>query len=110
MNVDAGVEARLSVPVVGDRVAIIGENRKLVIFPLTEIPELPRGKGVRLQRYKEGGVSDARVFEADKGLSWVDSSGRSFTRSLDELRDWVGDRAQAGRLAPPGFPRSNRFS
>jgi topoisomerase-4 subunit A len=90
-------------------VAIIGENRKMLIFPLSEVPELPRGKGVRLQRYKEGGVSDARVFEAKQGLSWLDSSGRSFTRSLDELRDWVGDRAQAGRLAPQGFPRSNRF-
>ena len=109
MNVTAPVEACLCTLAKGDRVAIIGENRKLLVFPLSEVPELPRGKGVRLQRYRDGGVSDARVFEAEKGLSWVDSSGRTFTRSLDELRDWHGDRAQAGRLPPPGFPRSNRF-
>ncbi len=109
MNVGAPVEASICVEARGDRVAIIGENRKLLIFPLAEIPELPRGKGVRLQRYRDGGVSDARVFAADEGLTWMDSSGRSFNRSLDELREWVGDRAQAGRLPPQGFPRTNKF-
>jgi topoisomerase-4 subunit A len=109
MNVSAPVEAKLCVAAAGDRVAIIGENRKLLIFPASEIPELPRGKGVRLQRYRDGNVSDARMFNAADGLTWMDSSGRSFTRSLDELRDWIGDRAQAGRLPPQGFPRNNRF-
>jgi topoisomerase-4 subunit A len=109
MNVSSPVEAALCVAAGGDSVAIIGENRKLLIFPLSEVPELPRGKGVRLQRYRDGGVADARVFRGEDGLTWQDSSGRSFTRSLDELRDWLGDRAQAGRLPPQGFPRSNRF-
>ena len=109
MNVASPIEAKLCVPAAGDHVALIGENRKLLIFPLSEVPELPRGKGVRLQRYRDGDVSDARVFWAKDGLTWRDSSGRSFTRSLDELRDWVGDRAQAGRLPPQGFPRANRF-
>lgn len=109
MNVTAPAEARLCVAAAGDHVAVIGENRKLLIFPLSEVPELPRGKGVRLQRYRDGGVSDIRVFDATDGLVWIDTSGRSFTRQLDELRDWVGDRAQAGRLPPQGFPRSNRF-
>ncbi len=109
MSVDGKEEARLCVGADGDHVAVIGENRKLLVFPLAQVPEMARGKGVRLQRYKDGGVSDARVFAGEAGLSWVDSSGRSFTRSLAELKDWLGDRAQAGRLPPTGFPRSNRF-
>ncbi len=109
MNVTAPVEAKLCVVAEGDQVAIIGENRKMLIFPLSEVPELPRGKGVRLQRYKDGGISDARVFAAAEGLTWQDTSGRSFTRSMAELKDWIGDRAQAGRLPPQGFPRTNRF-
>jgi topoisomerase-4 subunit A len=64
---------------------------------------------VRLQRYKDGGVADARVFIKADGLTWQDSSGRSFNRDIKELRDWVGTRAQAGRLPPAGFPRFNRF-
>ncbi|MCW5695485.1 MAG: DNA topoisomerase IV subunit A [Bauldia sp.] len=109
LNVDGADEARICVAAAGDRVAIIGENRKLLIFPLDQVPEMPRGKGVRLQRYKEGGVADARIFDGKAGLTWIDSSGRTFARSLDELRDWQGDRAQAGRLPPTGFPRSNSF-
>ncbi len=109
MNVTAPVEAKLCVAAMGDQVAIIGENRKLLIFPLSEVPELPRGKGVRLQRYRDGGVSDVRIIDGEAGLSWSDSSGRTFTRSLEELHDWHGDRAQAGRPPPQGFPRSNRF-
>lgn len=109
MGVSAPVEARFCVSAAGDHVAIIGENRKLLLFPLSEIPELPRGKGVRLQRYRDGGVADVRVFATASGLTWLDSSGRTFTRSLDELREWIGDRAQAGRLPPSGFPRNNSF-
>jgi len=93
----------------GDQVAIIGENRKLLSFALSEVPEMPRGKGVRLQRYKEGGLSDVKTFASDKGLTWVDTAGRSFTLKGEELKEWQGKRAESGRLAPKGFPRSNKF-
>lgn len=109
LNVSAPHEAALCVAAEGDHVAIIGRNRKLLVFPLAQISEMTRGRGVRLQRYRDGGVSDITVFAAEEGLSWVDSSGRSFTRKLDELTDWRGDRAQAGRLPPNGFPRTNKF-
>ncbi len=109
LNVTAPIEARLCVAAEGDHVAVIGRNRKLLVFPLAQIPEMNRGRGVRLQRYRDGGIADAQVFVGAEGLTWVDSSGRSFTRSLDELTDWRGDRGQAGRLPPPGFPRSNSF-
>ena len=109
MNVD---DARLwiAVPVEGDMAAIVGENRKLLAFPLSEVPELPRGKGVRLQRYKEGGLSDLKTFSGDAGLTWLDSAGRTFTLKGEDLREWLGHRAEAGRLPPKGFPRSNRFT
>jgi topoisomerase-4 subunit A len=70
---------------------------------------MARGRGVRLQRYKDGGLSDIKTFEVEKGLSWVDSAGRIFNQSLKELADWRGNRADAGRLAPKGFPKTNRF-
>jgi topoisomerase-4 subunit A len=110
MNVKAPDEARHCIPISGDSVAIVGENRKMLVFPLTEIPELGRGKGVRLQRYKDGGVSDIRVFSMEQGLTWQDASGRSFTRGKLELLEWVGPRATAGRMVPKGFPRSGKFS
>ncbi len=110
MNVKAPDEARHCVPVVGDSVAIVGENRKMLVFPLSEIPELGRGKGVRLQRYKDGGVSDIRVFAMEQGLTWQDAADRTFTRSKDELIEWIGPRASAGRMVPKGFPRSGKFS
>jgi topoisomerase-4 subunit A len=93
----------------GNQVAVIGENRKLVVFPLDQIPEMARGRGVRLQRYKDGGLSDVKTFAAADGLTWTDSAGRVFTLSLKELADWRGNRADAGRLAPKGFPRSGKF-
>ncbi|MGK9049953.1 DNA topoisomerase IV subunit A [Xaviernesmea oryzae] len=110
MNVSMPDEARLVVPVSGDHVAVVGENRKLLVFPLAQLPEMTRGKGVRLQRYKDGGISDVKCFAMADGLSWEDSAGRSFTRSKDELAEWMGDRASAGRLVPKGFPRSGKFS
>lgn len=110
INVSGAAEAELCVPAVGDRIAVIGQNRKMIIFPLDQLPEMSRGKGVRLQKYKDGGISDVKVFQADDGLSWSDSSGRTFVKSMDDLRDWIGDRAQAGRQAPTGFPRNNKFS
>ncbi|MBA5776634.1 DNA topoisomerase IV subunit A [Stappia sp. F7233] len=109
LNVTLPEEARLCVAADGDFVAVIGENRKLLVFPLAQIPEMTRGRGVRLQRFRDGGISDALVFNGSEGLTWQDSSGRSFTRTLEDLADWRGDRAQAGRLPPNGFPRSNSF-
>ena len=110
LNVAGAEEAKLIVPAEGDTVAVIGENRKMIIFPASELPEMARGKGVRLQKYKDGGISDAKIFVASDGLSWTDSSGRVFVKPMAELRDWVGDRAQAGRQPPNGFPRNNKFA
>jgi topoisomerase-4 subunit A len=107
LNVAVGEEAIAVAPVEGDSVAVVGENRKLLLFPLKELPEMPRGKGVRLQRYKEGGLADAKIFKKKEGLTWTDGAGRTFT--VTELRDWWGARAQAGRLPPKGFPKSNSF-
>ena len=70
---------------------------------------MARGKGVRLQRYKDGGVSDAKVFTLKEGLTWKDTSGRTWTVAEADLRDWIGNRAEAGRLPPKGFPKTNRF-
>ena len=70
---------------------------------------MARGKGVRLQRYKDGGVADAKVFKLSEGLSWKDSAGRSFSVEKRELKEWIGNRAEAGRLPPKGFPRNNKF-
>ena len=111
VNVSGPTEVVLSVEVgEGDSVAIVGENRKLLVFPLAQVAQMARGKGVRLQRYKDGGVSDAKVFKMADGLGWVDAAGRVFNRSEAELLEWRGDRAQAGRLVPKGFPKSNKFT
>jgi topoisomerase-4 subunit A len=109
MNLAEPDEARVCVPTDGDTVAVIGENRKMLVFPLAEVNEMARGKGVRLQRYKDGALSDVRVFRKGEGLTWLDPAGRTFTLPFAELRDWLGERAQAGRLAPRGFPKSNKF-
>jgi topoisomerase-4 subunit A len=109
MNLSEPDEARVCVPANGDHVGVIGDNRKMLIFPLEEVNEMARGKGVRLQRYKDGGLSDVRVFKKSEGLTWLDPAGRTFTLPFSELREWVGERAQAGRLAPRGFPKSNKF-
>ncbi len=109
MNVKSPDEARLCLTVSGDHLAIVGDNRKLLVFPLVEVPEMTRGKGVRLQRYKDGGVSDAKTFAMEAGLTWTDSAGRGFTRSQAELIEWIGNRAGAGRMVPKGFPRTGKF-
>ena len=109
LNVTEPEEARIVVAVEGDCVATIGENRKMLVFKLDEVNEMTRGKGVILQRFKDGGLADVRVFKKSEGLTWLDSAGRTFTLSWGELREWSGERAQAGRLAPKGFPRSNKF-
>jgi topoisomerase IV subunit A len=109
LNVKAPDQACALAPVEGELVASIGDNRKMVIFPLDQVPDMTRGRGVRLQRFKDGGLSDLKTFKAQPGLTWVDSAGRSFTFALKELADWRGNRADAGRLAPKGFPRNNKF-
>jgi topoisomerase-4 subunit A len=107
LNVTTGDEAVLCAPVEGDSLAVIGDNRKLLLFPLKELPEMTRGKGVRLQRYKDGGLGDAKTFKKKDGLPYLDSAGRAFV--MGDLRDWWGTRAQAGRLPPKGFPKSGKF-
>jgi len=91
----------------GDHLAVIGDNGKILIFRLDELPEMPRGKGVKLQSYREGGLRDAIVFGSEEGASWTDSAGR--VRVWAEWREWLGRRAAAGKLAPRGFPASKRF-
>jgi topoisomerase-4 subunit A len=110
MNVGMPDETKLVVTVTGDHIAVVGENRKMVVFPLAQIPEMSRGKGVRLQRYKDGGISDVKCFAIADGLTWEDSAGRTFTKSKDELVEWLADRATAGRTVPKGFPRSGKFA
>jgi topoisomerase-4 subunit A len=108
LNVKGDVRARVCSTVTGDHVACVGENRKVLLFPLDELPEMGRGKGVRLQKYKDGGMSDATTFTLADGLSWLDPAGR--TRTQTELAEWAAKRAGAGRMAPRGFPRDNRFT
>ena len=102
---EAGAAACL--PLDGDSLAVIGDNGKILIFPIAELPEMARGKGVKLQSYRQGGLRDARIFDAAEGLAWTDAAGR--TRAWPEWREWLGRRAGAGRLAPKGFPASKRF-
>jgi len=109
LNVKPPDEARAVAPIEGELVAAIGENRKMVIFAIDQVPEMTRGRGVRLQRHKDGGLSDIKTFEVEKGLSWIDSAGRTFGLTLKELSDWRGNRGDAGRLAPKGFPKNNKF-
>lgn len=106
LNLKPGEEAAVCVLADGDHVAMIGANRKLLIFPLDQVPEMARGAGVILQRYKDGSLGDAKVFSMAEGLTW--KLGEKI-RTETNLRSWLGERAQAGRLPPNGFPRSGRF-
>ncbi|MCF7645817.1 DNA topoisomerase IV subunit A [Bacillus subtilis] len=110
MNVKLPDEMKICQRVTGDTVAVVGENRKMLVFPLAELPELSRGKGVRLQKYKDGGISDIRTFMIEQGLTWQDSADRTFTRTKDELQEWAAARASAGRMVPKGFPRTGKFT
>jgi topoisomerase-4 subunit A len=107
LNLAEGVEAVTAVPAEGDHVAALGRNRKLLVFPLKDVPVMARGRGVILQKHKDGGLADVKVFRLADGLSW--KSGENRTRTEMDLRAWIGARAQAGRLPPTGFPRANRF-
>ncbi|MCL1628935.1 DNA topoisomerase IV subunit A [Roseibaca sp. V10] len=108
LNVKDGARALVCRAVAGDHLACVGENRKLLVFPLAELPEMGRGKGVRLQSYKDGGLSDLSTITLAEGLRWQDPAGR--TRHEPDLTEWLGKRASAGRMAPRGFPRDNRFA
>ena len=107
LNVRGDTRAKICKPISGDSVATVGENRKVLVFALSELPEMARGKGVRLQKYKDGGLSDATTFSLAEGLSWLDPAGR--TRTETDLAEWTAKRATAGRMAPRGFPRDNTF-
>lgn len=107
LNVKAPAKAQVVVPADGDYVAMIGENRRLLVVPISEVPLMTRGRGVILQKYRGGGLSDLKVFTLQEGLSWQNGK-KQYT--LENVQEWVGKRASTGRFAPPGFPRSNRFS
>ena len=107
MNLKPGERVLLCAPAEGDHVAVIGTNRKLLVFPLDQVPEMQRGAGVMLQKYKDGKLADAKIFRLADGLTWRLGDK---TRTETALRDWLGARAQAGRLPPNGFPKSGKFS
>src|SRR6202790_1695432 len=109
LNVKPPDEARAIAPVDGELVAAIGENRKMVFFALDQVPEMGRGRGVRLQRYKDGGLSDITTFKANEGLTWIDSAGRSFNQSIKELAPWRGNRGDAARVKPERFLTNLKF-
>jgi topoisomerase IV subunit A len=110
MNIKVPDEAKFCLPITGDYIAIVGENRKMLVFELSEVPEMTRGKGVRFQKYKDGGVIDVKAFAMTDGLTWQDAADRQFTRSKEELAEWISARASAGRMVPKGFPRTGKFS
>ncbi|GKQ50629.1 DNA topoisomerase IV subunit A [Bradyrhizobium sp. Ce-3] len=109
LNVEMPNEARAITTVNGDTVAVIGTNHKMVLFGLDQVPEMARGRGVRLQKYTSSELSDVAVFDAKAGLTWRDSAGREHSMTMKELADWRGNRADAGRLAH-GLPKSNKFN
>src|SRR3546814_20703635 len=100
------MEAAVCRPVEGDHVAVIGENRKLLLFPLAEVPVMAKGRGVILQKYKDGGLSDAKTFYRKEGLTWAAGAGRA--RTATDLRPCTGAPAKAGRLPPNRFPNTNK--
>jgi topoisomerase IV subunit A len=100
---------RVVVAATGDHVAVVGDNRKMLIFPIADLPTMTRGQGVMLQKYKDGGMADATVFTLENGLSWPMGGSTGRTRTETNLADWIGERSQAGRLPPAGFPKSNSF-
>ena len=111
VNLKPGAKLKVVRPVAAnaDFVAAIGDNRKLVVFPLAELPEMARGQGVQLQRYRDGGLSDATTFRLEEGLSWAMGGETGRMRTESDLTPWRVARGAAGRMPPTGFPRNNRF-
>ncbi|NVJ70869.1 MAG: DNA topoisomerase IV subunit A [Alphaproteobacteria bacterium] len=109
LNVKGDIVGTHCMPVDGDSVAVIGENRKLLVFDIEEIPTLARGQGVTLQRYKDGGMADVMIFHKEEGLTWPMGGSSDRWRTETELAPWTGKRGNAGRLPPMGFPRNNKF-
>ena len=105
-NLKPNEEAVLCIPADGDHVAIVGENRRLLVFPLEQVPEMARGAGVILQRYKDGGLSDVKIFHLTEGLSWRLGDR---VRTETNVQPWLAERATSGRMPPNGFPRSLKF-
>ncbi len=106
MNLAEGEAAVFCRRIAGDMVAIIGDNRKLLVFKLEEIPTMARGRGVTLQKYKDGGMSDVQIFKEEEGFVYTRAGG---TKTETDLLGWLGHRGQVGKLAPFGFPKSNKF-
>ena len=108
LNVKLPAEGKAITTVAGDTIAVIGTNHKMVVFGIDQVPEMARGRGVRLQKYTSATLSDITTFDSKAGLAWKDSAGRDQGLSWKELADWRGNRADAGRLAH-GLPKSNKF-
>ncbi|MCC9622943.1 DNA topoisomerase IV subunit A [Thalassospira sp. MA62] len=109
LNLGKDEVAKICLPVEKDHVAVLGENRKLLIYPVAEVPEMTRGRGVILQKYRQGGMADLMLFNIEDGLTWTMGGSEGRTRTVTDLAEWIGKRAGAGRLPPNGFPRSNKF-
>ncbi len=109
MNVKDKVYAKVCVPVSGDTVAVLGENRKLLLFPASDLPEMTRGQGVKLQGYKQGGLADLKTFNFEEGLTWTMGGAEGRTRTETEIDFWLGKRGQVGKLVPKGFPNRKTF-
>lgn len=109
LNLQAKEQAKICIPVQGNAVGVVGDNRKLLIFMVEDLPIMTRGRGVMLQKYRDGGMSDLTSFTLEDGLSWRMGGGSERTRTVSDLLPWIGKRASAGRLAPNGFPRDNKF-
>jgi len=110
LNLQKDEKAKICISINGDMVAVVGDNRKLLVFKADELPNMSRGRGVILQKYRDGGMSDITTFNQDEGLSWKMGGDSDRTRTVTDLLPWVGKRAGAGRLAPNGFPRNNKFT
>lgn len=109
MNVKDKVYAKACVLLKGDHLAVLGDNRKMIVFPVSEIPEMTRGQGVKLQSYREGGLADIATFNFTDGLVWKLGATDSRSHTETNLQPWRGKRGQAGRLVPRGFPSRTRF-
>ena len=107
LSVSGNVKAYIMKPADGDKIAVVGTNRKLLIFGIDELPEMSRGRGVQLQKYRDAKLVDLKVFNSQDGLSWA--SGKNRIRKEEDITTWIGKRASVGKMPPVGFPRNNKF-